>query len=133
MSSSRLSLSRDAWSATICDLRAMLRRLQLPASAPVPLESQATNSQLLTIEAFLAQLTLQGYFDNLRVAQPLRGRAGRSMRAQRRRLLRAMTTCRRSSGGGAHGRFGHRAVRCGVHGRPTWALRGRGPGGSCCG
>ncbi|EJF59467.1 hypothetical protein DICSQDRAFT_172060 [Dichomitus squalens LYAD-421 SS1] len=49
------------------DLRAMLKRLQLPASAAVPLNSQATNGQSLTIDAYLAQLTRQGYLEKLHV------------------------------------------------------------------
>ena len=48
------------------DLRAILKRLQLPVSAPVPLSSQATN-QSLTIDAYLAQLMRLGYLEKLRV------------------------------------------------------------------
>ncbi|TBU37383.1 MAGE family-domain-containing protein [Dichomitus squalens] len=58
------------------DLRAMLKRLQLPASASVPLNSQATNSQSLTIDAYLAQLTRQGYLEKLRVGTAAAGKGG---------------------------------------------------------
>ncbi|EJF56396.1 MAGE-domain-containing protein [Dichomitus squalens LYAD-421 SS1] len=58
------------------DLRAMLKRLQLPASASVPLSSQATNSQSLTIDAYLAQLTRQGYLEKLRAGTAAAGKGG---------------------------------------------------------
>ncbi|TBU36800.1 MAGE-domain-containing protein [Dichomitus squalens] len=58
------------------DLRAMLKRLQLPAIASVPLSSQATNSQSLTIDAYLAQLTRQGYLDKLRAGTAAAGKGG---------------------------------------------------------
>ncbi|KAI0767717.1 MAGE family-domain-containing protein [Fomes fomentarius] len=48
------------------DLRAILKRLQLPANAPVPLSSQATN-QSLSIDAYLAQLVRLGYLEKLKV------------------------------------------------------------------
>ena len=48
------------------DLRAILKRLQLPASTPIPLSSQAT-AQSVTIDAYLAQLMRQGYIEKHRV------------------------------------------------------------------
>ncbi|KAI0357198.1 MAGE-domain-containing protein [Trametes cingulata] len=65
------------------DLRAILKRLQLPANAPVPLSSQSTN-QNLTIDAYLAQLARQGYLEKLRIGGPA-GRAGGSGAPKRAR------------------------------------------------
>ncbi|KAI0764243.1 MAGE family-domain-containing protein [Trametes elegans] len=48
------------------DLRSILKRLQLPPSAAVPLSSQAPTQQL-PIDAYLSQLTRQGYLDRARV------------------------------------------------------------------
>ncbi|KAI0631792.1 MAGE family-domain-containing protein [Trametes polyzona] len=60
------------------DLRAILKRLQLPANALIPLSSQSS-TQTLTIDAYLAQLTRQGYLEKSRVgaarAGAKRGRA----------------------------------------------------------
>ena len=65
------------------DLRAILKRLQLPANAPIPLSSQATN-QSVTIDAYLAQLTRQGYIEKLRV-----GSTGGKVGAKRARATQA--------------------------------------------
>ncbi|KAI8976336.1 MAGE family-domain-containing protein [Trametes punicea] len=62
------------------DLRAILKRLQLPSNAPVPLSSQSTN-QSLTIDAYLAQLTRQGYLDKHRLGTA-RGAPKRARAAQ---------------------------------------------------
>ncbi|KAI0667533.1 MAGE family-domain-containing protein [Trametes maxima] len=48
------------------DLRAILKRLQLPANAPVPLSSQSS-AQALTIDAHLAHLARQGFLEKSRI------------------------------------------------------------------
>ncbi|KAM5540612.1 hypothetical protein V8D89_005643 [Ganoderma adspersum] len=48
------------------DLRAILKRLQLPAGTSIPLSSQAT-TQSVTIDTYLAQLMRQGYIEKHRV------------------------------------------------------------------
>ncbi|KAI0641676.1 MAGE family-domain-containing protein [Trametes meyenii] len=48
------------------DLRGILKRLQLPANAPVPLSSQSS-AQALTIDAHLAHLARQGYLEKARI------------------------------------------------------------------
>lgn len=53
------------------DLRAILKRLQLPANAPIPLSSQTT-TQNQTIDAHLAQLTRQGFLEKARVGNGAR-------------------------------------------------------------
>ncbi|KAI0660108.1 MAGE family-domain-containing protein [Cubamyces menziesii] len=60
------------------DLRAILKRLQLPVNASIPLSSQSTN-QNLTLDAYLSQLTRQGYLEKVRLGNargaPKRARA----------------------------------------------------------
>ncbi|KAI0696984.1 MAGE-domain-containing protein [Cerioporus squamosus] len=62
------------------DLRAILKRLQLPPSAPIPLSSQATN-QSVTIDAYLAQLMRQGYIEKLHVGSTGKGAGAKRARA----------------------------------------------------
>ncbi|RPD58316.1 MAGE-domain-containing protein [Lentinus tigrinus ALCF2SS1-7] len=62
------------------DLRAILKRLQLPSSAPIPLSSQASNPSV-TIDAYLAQLTRQGYIEKLRVGSSGKGAGAKRARA----------------------------------------------------
>ncbi|KAH9938796.1 MAGE-domain-containing protein [Epithele typhae] len=70
------------------DLRGMLKRLQLPSAAHVPLSSQAT-SPVMPVDAFLAQLLRQGYLEKLHVG-PGAGKRG----------------AKRARGGGAGGSGG---------------------------
>ncbi|TFK80919.1 MAGE-domain-containing protein [Polyporus arcularius HHB13444] len=63
------------------DLRAILKRLQLPPSAPIPLSSQASN-QCVTIDAYLAHLMRQGYIEKLHVGSSGKGGAKRARATQ---------------------------------------------------
>ncbi len=62
------------------DLRAILKRLQLPPSAPIPLSSQASN-QSVTIDAYLAQLMRQGYIEKLHAGSSGKGGGAKRARA----------------------------------------------------
>ncbi|KAL7278017.1 hypothetical protein ACG7TL_007977 [Trametes sanguinea] len=63
------------------DLRAILKRLQLPSNASIPLSSQST-SQNLSIDAYLTQLTRQGYLDKHRLGGGGRGAPKRARASQ---------------------------------------------------
>ncbi|OSD02310.1 hypothetical protein PYCCODRAFT_1477861 [Trametes coccinea BRFM310] len=63
------------------DLRAILKRLQLPSNASIPLSSQST-SQNLSIDAYLNQLARQGYLDKHRLGGGGRGAPKRARASQ---------------------------------------------------
>ncbi|KAI9065678.1 MAGE-domain-containing protein [Trametes sanguinea] len=63
------------------DLRAILKRLQLPSNASIPLSSQST-SQNLSIDAYLSQLARQGYLDKHRLGGAGRGAPKRARASQ---------------------------------------------------
>ncbi|KAI0367842.1 MAGE-domain-containing protein [Pilatotrama ljubarskyi] len=90
------------------DLRAILKRLQLPANAPVPLSSQST-SQNLTIDAHLAQLIRQGYLEKLRVGGPS-GRGNGSGAPKRARASQAAAAADDSVLAAHEWRWGPRAM-----------------------
>ena len=77
------------------DLRSILKRLQLPSNAPIPLSSQATN-QWLTIDTYLSQLMRQGYLEKLHVGPT----AGKGKTAGSKRARAAQSQVPGGSGGG---------------------------------
>ncbi|CAL1701870.1 unnamed protein product [Somion occarium] len=62
------------------DLRALLKRLRLSATAPIPLSSQSTH-QNLTTDAYLLQLIRQGYLDRRKIGEQ-KGAAGGKKRGR---------------------------------------------------
>ncbi|KAI0820903.1 MAGE family-domain-containing protein [Trametes gibbosa] len=63
------------------DLRNILKRLQLPPNGPVPLSSKSS-TQSLTIDAYLSQLTRQGYLEKHRVGNTRAGGTKRGRPSQ---------------------------------------------------
>jgi melanoma-associated antigen len=59
------------------DLRAMLRRLQLPATAHIPSTNQSTHKNV-TVDAYLNSLIRQGYLQRHAAGDPKAKRAGGS-------------------------------------------------------
>ncbi|CDO72663.1 hypothetical protein BN946_scf184985.g82 [Trametes cinnabarina] len=64
------------------DLRAILKRLQLPSNVSIPLSSQST-TQNLSIDAYLSLLSRQGYLDKHRLGTAGRGAPKRARASQR--------------------------------------------------
>ncbi|KAH9896018.1 MAGE family-domain-containing protein [Cubamyces lactineus] len=99
------------------DLHAILKRLQLPANASIPLSSQSTN-QNLTLDAYLSQLTRQGYLEKVRLgnARGPQNAPARHNTERKPRRGRTTTACLPPTSGAGAASSGGSGRTC-VHGR----------------